>query len=656
MKKIHKLTINSALLIAIIGILLILVGTSYAVFSTAITSQKTQIIKVGILKLELTEPIEGLNLGPIFTKTDAQGLSQENYYDFSLTNVGDAHSTYKILLIDDEDSLLTYEGELLSINYIKFGIEVNEEEKGPFNLGTTQRVLNEGIIKKNEEIDFRLRIWLNFTGLSIQEKELLNGQQVFFKIKVEAEQYLEDVDDLLGTEYDFAYTGNYQEFVVPKTGYYEVELWGASGAGFGGAGGYTKGTIYMIKEEKYYIYVGGVGSRGTPGVNSPSAVGQGGIGGYNGGGNGGNAGGSSGALWANYSGGMAGGGATDIRYFASTPTSTQLTWNNIEGLRSRIMVAGGGGGTNLSNVDYDKYKSTGGGLTGDKGGLYAFIVGYPTDITKRGAGATQLTGGTFGVGGTGAITGSSTSCHGHSGGGGGYYGGAGGQSTAGNCHMIGGGGGSSYISGYAGVNSITSISSSTANNNTNHYSNKYFLKPAMVVANTAEISEVVGKSKITYVGATAPAKTNTKLDNVRYIKSCINGNSLNTNNHWVELQAIKDGVNIAKEKTPTGTVAQYSTTYPYSAITDGNIDYTTYGGPITTGLQCITVDLGNTYDLDEVGLWLHWEDVRKYYDNTLSVGTTNASGTTALSTVLHSYPGTTGYNETSEGKRHTAWD
>lgn len=29
--------------------------------------------------------------------------------------------------------------------------------------------------------------------------------------------------------YTFSYTGNYQEFIVPKNGYYKVELWGAQG-------------------------------------------------------------------------------------------------------------------------------------------------------------------------------------------------------------------------------------------------------------------------------------------------------------------------------------------------------------------------------------------------------------------------------------------
>ena len=69
-----------------------------------------------------------------------------------------------------------------------------------------------------------------------------------------------------------------------------------------------------------------------------------------------------------------------------------------------------------------------------------------------------------------------------------------------------------------------------------------------------------------------------------------------------------------------------------------------------------TVDLGATYDLDEVTLWIYWNGGRTYYGNTLSVGPTNVGGTSSLSTILHTYSGTNGYICTSEGKRYTAWD
>ena len=51
------------------------------------------------------------------------------------------------------------------------------------------------------------------------------------------------------TEYDFVYTGNYVQFVIPQDGIYEFEVWGASGGeakgdsivAEGGLGGHSKG-------------------------------------------------------------------------------------------------------------------------------------------------------------------------------------------------------------------------------------------------------------------------------------------------------------------------------------------------------------------------------------------------------------------------------
>src|SRR5574344_1663876 len=59
----------------------------------------------------------------------------------------------------------------------------------------------------------------------------------------------------------FDYSGNYKKFTVQKDGYYEIELWGAQGgtivnSSAGGKGAYTVGTLYMHKDEVYYIYVG----------------------------------------------------------------------------------------------------------------------------------------------------------------------------------------------------------------------------------------------------------------------------------------------------------------------------------------------------------------------------------------------------------------
>ena len=45
-----------------------------------------------------------------------------------------------------------------------------------------------------------------------------------------------------------------------------------------------------------------------------------------------------------------------------------------------------------------------------------------------------------------------------------------------------------------------------------------------------------------------------------------------------------------------------------------------------------------------------------FQDNTLSVGSQNEASTTSLGTILHDFPGTTGYVDSAQGRRYTAWD
>ena len=279
-------------------------------------------------------------------------------------------------------------------------------------------------------------------------------------------------------------TPKYEVFTPSCRGTYKIELWGAQGGGEGtDLGGYTSGDIYLKANEKLYIYVGAKGDTsgtvkfngGTPGGPSEQGV------------------------------GVSGGGATDVRYFESTPSNDDLAWNSFNGLKARIMVAAGaGGGTNRGLGD----NSAAGGLTGYPGSYASDRFGYSN---QDGKGGTQTAGGltgynhdsnclncvygthgSFGQGGT--QTGAAGMSTGSGGGGGGYYGGgAGGAGWYGS----GGGGGSSFISGHTGCDAISATSTSSSIVHTglpNHYSGKTF-------ANTVIID---GKG---YSWTTAPAET-----------------------------------------------------------------------------------------------------------------------------------------------------
>ena len=429
---------------------------------------------------------------------------------------------------------------------------------------------------------------------------------------------------LSGDDY-YNYTGDYQVFTATESGYYKVEAWGAQGGenpnyldySSGGKGAYTYGLVYLNANEKLYIYVGSKGGYSKYGASGVIS------GGYNGGGAGvGSSGLSSGG----------GGGATDIRYFSSTPTSDDLVWNSTSGLNSRIMVAAGGGGASYVSTSIYGSGGSGGGLYGENGNFVGSGgAGGGASQTSIGSTASSNLKGGFGFG-----SGVSGNCGFGGGGGGGYYGGG----T--NCswrNAASGGGGSSYISGYAGVNSVTSLSSSTHANTTMHYSGKYFINGEML--KNANIGN--GRAKITYYGSSKPVRNNTNLNNVRYIKDCINGSNIDTSNEWVEFQAIKNGINLAKGKTATidsGTISNVA------YITDGLINTNTAKSS-TTGNRCITIDLGSVNDLDEIAVWHNYANGRTYNDNITFVSSNNSTWTAVINNTNA---------ESIDGKRTSAYE
>ena len=250
-------------------------------------------------------------------------------------------------------------------------------------------------------------------------------------------------------KFDFDYTGTEQIFNVPETGTYKIETWGAQGGSYndeyhGGYGGYSSGIIELTQNTLLYVYVGGTNicKEGTLGRIDF---------GYNGGGAAG------GENWPNRNF-CGGGGATDIRI-------ENASWDNFDSLKSRIMVAAGGGGANW----YTEYYSAIGGAAG---GLVSYIGKTNANDPTTGSVAptiypsSQTSGPYFGKG-VNEVT---------AGGGGGYYGGN-------SASWTGGAGGSSFISGHKGCDAIKE--ESTENNiihteQSIHYSGLYFTNTLMI--------------------------------------------------------------------------------------------------------------------------------------------------------------------------------
>ena len=585
-------------IIAILGLFSMLIGSSYAYLTYISKTNNSVVIKAGTLALNFKNQSNSITLNNALPISDSEGLSGTNEYEFTVENTGTINANYKITLDNtcSLDKTFTVNGENIKPDkcipnkYIKVALkegnksyEVLEYDKN----NNEDYIIETNTINSSSSKTYKMKIWLDYdTPNTYNSKGNLN---IMYSSKLNI-SYEQGNDTNI-----FNYTGMEQEYTVDKNGYYYVELAGASGGGeHGGSGAITSGYINLKQNEKLYFYVG---EKGNTGIDAEAA--------YNGGGVGGN------AFGTTISG--TGGGATDVRLVGGS-------WDDTKSLISRIMVAGAGGGFTSGSL----IGGNGGTLYGENGEMTNEISKYST----FGKAGTQISGGvageingswigstsgTFGKGGAG------TTRYG-GGGGSGYYGGGGAGVSPYNFGT--GGGGSSYISGYAGVNSVKEITTITHTNQTLHYSGKYFIGAQVLEGkNNGD-----GYAKIKYVGV-KPKRIIKTLDNVKYIKNCISYNTTNNENHWLEVEAIKDGVNIAKGKTVTGTTPELST-HPYSRVTDGDITSESYSTSQTyTTNQCITVNLEQTYDLDEIAIWNNLEDFRSYYKNKTYVSNNNTNWT-----------------------------
>lgn len=450
--------------------------------------------------------------------------------------------------------------------------------------------------------------------ISISGTNRKNTKTLVEKIEDELNRY--SLTDTSGNYEGGEVDNNGREYIAPSNGWYKIELWGASGGNNtssspsnGGKGSYTSGTIYLEANDHLYFYIGQAGpanrtlafNGGGPG--SPSNV--------------------------NY---QSGGGATDVRIIAGA-------WNDPTSLHGRLMVAGGGGGAGSLFVE----GGMGGTLVGGNG-----YKSHPTvDDPKIALGGTQSAGGSHGVGSHSSGTDGSIGLGGTggtylAGGGGGYFGG--GASGVATSYAGSGAGGSSFIMGYAGARAVND--SGTATTNT---SRSYNIEYGQYDENGNPVKSTVtpviynglmvpgvnsgnGKFSVTKVSDNAkdnpPRKgSNTKLNNVRYIKDCVDSSTVAATGEWIEIQAITNGTNVAKGAAVTGSGLTSGTT-----ITDGIADSTTATATMsTTGQKCVTITLNNSYNLDEIAVWHQYSDARSYRGHTLQVSSNNSTWQTVRS-------------------------
>ena len=364
-----------------------------------------------------------------------------------------------------------------------------------------------------------------------------------------------------------------QEYIVPTSGWYKIELWGAQGSGNGGKGAYTGGIIELEEGETLYFYVGSKKDDG-------------------------------------------GGYASEVRVIGGG-------YNDITSYETRIMVAAGGGtaSTALGGTLYgynDKMNSYGGYIdirnnkdfaliskTDETNNTNGTLVGYDKNYAVSNATNPR-------------INIEAPSPLGTNGGGDGYF-------PSNNSST----GGTSFIAGYAGCYGLMK-GKTTVHPKLEYYEHFYTEEDTVATYTYSEdalgeyyfvdgvmmpgVRSGDGFAKIERVKpkietTTTLTRKNAKLDNIRYIKNCVSSPDIS----WNKIVVTVNGSVIEKGPTPIVT----------GAMTCGTIDL-----ELITNVDEIAIfhnDSGIDYKQDTIKVSADgtvWTDIKKWDTNTSDLSET----------------------------------
>ncbi len=200
----ESLKIKIAIILTLIGVSSIIIGTTFAIYENTINAGKSQVIKTGVVNFTLTESTNGLVLDNLQELVDYDGMAQEEYYEFTITNTGSTITDYEILLVDKTST--SYTGTILDDKYVKAGLLKNNSEEIIVNLEEVNRLIDKVTLDVDKSVNYKLRLWLDLKDITDEAKEALVGQKIFLALKINGIQNMENIT--IATDKLIALTNN----------------------------------------------------------------------------------------------------------------------------------------------------------------------------------------------------------------------------------------------------------------------------------------------------------------------------------------------------------------------------------------------------------------------------------------------------------------
>ena len=150
------------IIFSIFLVLMLMISTAYAIFSTTVKSENYNTITVGTLKIDFSENKDGnvINLNGAYPESDEEG-AKEKPYTFTITNAGTLDASYKIRIVNDTDMI---EKDGCQNNLLDFSdIKVKVGNDNSFLLSdkdSNDYVVAEGVIASQSQSNYDIRMWI----------------------------------------------------------------------------------------------------------------------------------------------------------------------------------------------------------------------------------------------------------------------------------------------------------------------------------------------------------------------------------------------------------------------------------------------------------------------------------------------------------------
>ncbi len=149
-------------IISIFVVVLIVISSSFAIYTAVEKSNDYNTITVGILKVDFyQDTINTLNLNGAYPTSDADGMRQDGY-SFKISNTGNLNAQYKIRILDDAE-MISRDG-CLSNQLDKRNIRVSINDGTPFTLEAKKSqgyTIELADLAPSNVKEYNIKIWID---------------------------------------------------------------------------------------------------------------------------------------------------------------------------------------------------------------------------------------------------------------------------------------------------------------------------------------------------------------------------------------------------------------------------------------------------------------------------------------------------------------